>query len=427
LAHQKFDQESQIQLIMFLSIFWLVAFVSFASSATVSKIPIPIPSAGAFPFSKTPGQSSFIVQLKNDASLGKRSRDEFHKRAVNLNIPYEVQREFINPKLFYGLAITLNQNSTLSEVNNTLQAIPEVVAVYPNLRINKPAPVQSAAKHRLSSTNKPNAAIKQTWIPVDNSTKLPYITRLDTASVLKMADVDQVHALGIKGKGMKIAFVDTGVDYIHPSLGGGFGPGFKVAGGYAFVDDNWDGSSDPIPGPDPLTTCFSSGHGTHVTGLLLNPSILYLADIVQSIAGMLDSPNIGFGMTGVAPEASLYMYKVFSCVSESTTTDPSNTIVLVGVTADCPLGSQMSAASLFGIQYLIGYNVGQDPVSQDAELEVPFSVTTLVVDPRTGASMLRHIKSAGSTYSLSFTDPTAASVRMVTGGMLSNFSSFGPT
>jgi subtilisin family serine protease len=73
---------------------------------------------------------------------------------------------------------------------------------------------------------------------------------------------------GSKGKGMKIAFVDTGVDYYHPSLGGRFGPGFKVAGGYAFVDDNWDGYSDPIPGPDPLTTCFEGGHGTHVSGSL---------------------------------------------------------------------------------------------------------------------------------------------------------------
>jgi hypothetical protein len=135
----------------------------------------------------------------------------------------------------------------------------------------------------------------------------------------------------------------------------------------------------------------------------------------------------------VLPQALTVYYHGTDCTeaawdtTAAAVTDPSNTIVLVGVTANCTLGSQMSAASLFGIQYLISYNVGQDPVSQDAELEVPFSVTTLVVDPRTGASILRHIKSAGSTYSLSFTDPTAASVRMATGGMLSNFSPFGPT
>jgi hypothetical protein len=34
---------------------------------------------------------------------------------------------------------------------------------------------------------------------------------------------------------------------------------------------------------------------------------------------MVDPPNIGFGVTGVAPEASLYMYRIFSCVSDDTT------------------------------------------------------------------------------------------------------------
>jgi hypothetical protein len=86
----------------------------------------------------------------------------------------------------------------------------------------------------------------------------------------------------------------------------------------------------------------------------------------------------------------------------------------------------MSAASEYGIEYLIGYNVAQDPVSQDAELEVPFEVTTLVVDPRTGASLLRHIK-LGSTYQLSFTNPTVTSTRLLTGGMLSSYLTFGPT
>jgi hypothetical protein len=32
-----------------------------------------------------------------------------------------------------------------------------------------------------------------------------------------------------------------GVDYTHPSLGGGFGPGHKIVGGYDFVGDDYDG------------------------------------------------------------------------------------------------------------------------------------------------------------------------------------------
>lgn len=83
-------------------------------------------------------------------------------------------------------------------------------------------------------------------------------------SVNGMCGVDKVHASGVYGKGVKVAVVDTGVDYTHPAvsrpslglhevskvtqslsmpqaltkrlqLGGGFGPGFKVAGGYDVV------------------------------------------------------------------------------------------------------------------------------------------------------------------------------------------------
>lgn len=56
--------------------------------------------------------------------------------------------------------------------------------------------------------------------------------------------------------------IDTGTDYKHPALGGGFGRGFKVAGGYDFVGDNYDGSNTPEPDNDPLDNC--AGHGTHV-------------------------------------------------------------------------------------------------------------------------------------------------------------------
>jgi hypothetical protein len=34
-----------------------------------------------------------------------------------------------------------------------------------------------------------------------------------------------------------------GIDYTHPALGGGFGPGFKVIGGFDLVGDNYTGVS----------------------------------------------------------------------------------------------------------------------------------------------------------------------------------------
>lgn len=58
---------------------------------------------------------------------------------------------------------------------------------------------------------------------------------------------------GVTGAGKRIAIIDTGVDYMHPDLGGGLGASYKVAGGYDFVN------RDANPMDD-------HGHGTHVAG-----------------------------------------------------------------------------------------------------------------------------------------------------------------
>ena len=80
---------------------------------------------------------------------------------------------------------------------------------------------------------------------------------------------------GTRGRGVVVAIIDTGIDYHHPALGGGFGPGFKVIGGWDFVNND----------ADPMDDHF---HGTHVAGIV--------------------AAN-GDGLVGVAPEASLLSYK----------------------------------------------------------------------------------------------------------------------
>ncbi len=79
----------------------------------------------------------------------------------------------------------------------------------------------------------------------------------------------------ITGQGIKIGIIDTGVDYTHPDLGGCFGTGCKVVDGYDFV--NYD--NDPMD---------DMGHGTHVAATAAGKGIL----------------------NGVAPDATLYSYKV---------------------------------------------------------------------------------------------------------------------
>ncbi|NND87454.1 MAG: S8 family serine peptidase, partial [Nitrosopumilus sp.] len=59
---------------------------------------------------------------------------------------------------------------------------------------------------------------------------------------------------GIDGVGIKVAVIDTGVDFTHPDLLG-YGPDGKVVGGYNFINE----------GQPPMDT---NGHGTQVAGVI---------------------------------------------------------------------------------------------------------------------------------------------------------------
>lgn len=58
----------------------------------------------------------------------------------------------------------------------------------------------------------------------------------------------------------QVGIIDTGVDYMHPALGGGFGSGFKVAYGYDFVGDLYGSTNSSEestimqPDNDPVST-----------------------------------------------------------------------------------------------------------------------------------------------------------------------------
>ncbi|MBU2477054.1 S8 family serine peptidase, partial [Candidatus Micrarchaeota archaeon] len=140
--------------------------------------------------------------------------------------------------VFNGFAVS---NISENEVNQ-LEFLPEVKKVYPNFEVH-------------------------TFL-------------MDSVPLINADDVWQLQDdLGnyITGEGITIGIIDTGVDYTHPDLGGCFGQGCKVEGGWDFINND----SDPID---------DAFHGTHVAATAAGK-------------GVLD---------GVAPDATIYAYKVLN-------------------------------------------------------------------------------------------------------------------
>jgi minor extracellular serine protease Vpr len=79
---------------------------------------------------------------------------------------------------------------------------------------------------------------------------------------------------GIDGTGIKVAIIDTGVDFNHPDLFG-WGPNGKVIGGYNFIEEN------ELP-------MDNNGHGTKVAGIIAADGSIF----------------------GVAPKVKILAYKV---------------------------------------------------------------------------------------------------------------------
>jgi uncharacterized repeat protein (TIGR01451 family) len=134
----------------------------------------------------------------------------------------------------------------------------------------------------------------------------------------------------LTGIGIRIAIIDTGVDYLHPMFGGaglladyqaeeaatskfttkGSFPTAKVVGGYDFAGDAYTGGNTPMPDPNPMD-CL--GHGSHVAGTAAGFGVnsdgtTYTGSYGPSTP--FSSLRIG---PGVAPNALLYALRIFGC------------------------------------------------------------------------------------------------------------------
>lgn len=161
-------------------------------------------------------------------------------------------------------------------------------------------------------------------LPGVESVRRLYNYQLDLADTVPYIGAAALHQRNpsLTGAGIRVAVLDSGIDYTHARFGGagtaqayadaygtsvtdtkttttdGLFPTSKVIGGFDFVGEKWP--NGPIePDPDPIDCGTSAiaapcagGHGSHVASIIA-------------------------GNNGVAPDAKLYMAKVCSAVSSS--------------------------------------------------------------------------------------------------------------
>jgi minor extracellular serine protease Vpr len=167
----------------------------------------------------------------------------------------------------------------------------------------------------------------------------PVVTHeLDNAVSVPFLGVPSVwEDTGYTGENVKVAILDTGIDYTHAGFGGPgtvaayeeaaaastqpadpalFGPDApRIKGGIDLVGDAYDAGGTgaaliPKPDANPLDC---QGHGSHVAGTTGGSGVLPDG---STYAGPYDeaTPSVDFRIgPGVAPEADLYAVRLFGC------------------------------------------------------------------------------------------------------------------
>ncbi|KAK4051433.1 hypothetical protein OIV83_002917 [Microbotryomycetes sp. JL201] len=216
----------------------------------------------------TPVADRYIVQLHDTHEL-----EHIQTHLVKRGAEHAIRHRFARRDIFHGFSVETREPHHLYSFEGTknvwqVQSVPGPPLVY------NPSP--------------------------SNYTKPPKkgFGLIDPVSVS-----NQATAAGgsFTGFGVKVAVIDTGIDYRHPALGNfntprkersclGASP-CKTLKGFDYVGNYFN---DPSRDTDPFDDC--NGHGTGVAGVIG--------------AATRDGTD---GMVGVAPDVKFLAYRVFSC------------------------------------------------------------------------------------------------------------------
>ncbi|AFU15069.1 Serine protease, subtilase family [Bacillus thuringiensis MC28] len=262
---------------------------------------------------KTSKEISVIVELQHAPDLQNNNAQSYHaqlKKAqedttkkIKEKAPKATIKETYST-LFSGFSISIPGDQITA-----LASLPEVKAIYPNLTYKLHETSKSPANLETPNIGGPTVGAPEAWNLKDSTGK------------------------PLDGKGMKVAIIDSGVDYTHPDLKANY------IGGYDTVDED----NDPMDG---------NVHGTHVAGI---------------IAG-------NGKIKGIAPNASILAYRVMNDGGTGTTED-----IIQGIEHAIQDGADVLNLSLGQ-----DLNVPDQPVTMTLERAAKLGVTAVVSNGNDG-------------------------------------------